>query len=54
MMTQPRFGADAIIASLKQHGVDKVFGILGAKIDRLFEKLEHEPGAPELIVTRHE
>lgn len=53
-MTQPRFGADAIVASLKQHGVDKVFGIPGAKIDRLFEKLEHEPGAPELIVTRHE
>lgn len=53
-MTQPRFGADAIVASLKQHGADKVFGIPGAKIDRLFEKLEHEPGAPELIVTRHE
>lgn len=53
-MTQPRFGADAIVASLKQHGVDKVFGIPGAKIDRLFEKLEHETGAPELIVTRHE
>lgn len=34
--------------------MDKVFGIPGAKIDRLFEKLEHEPGAPELIVTRHE
>ncbi|WP_056994394.1 acetolactate synthase AlsS [Limosilactobacillus ingluviei] len=53
-MTQPRFGADAIVASLKQHGVDKVFGIPGDKIDRLFEKLEHETGAPELIVTRHE
>lgn len=48
------YGADVVVDSLKKHGVEKVFGIPGAKIDRLFEKLEHDPEAPELIITRHE
>lgn len=50
------YGADAIVDSLINHDVKYVFGIPGAKIDRVFEKLEHptNPKAPELIVTRHE
>lgn len=49
-------GADAIIDSLINHDVDYVFGLPGAKIDRVFEKLEHpeKPNTPKLIVTRHE
>lgn len=51
-----RFGADAIVDSLANHDVEYVFGIPGAKIDRVFERLEHpvNPKAPKLIVTRHE
>ncbi|CAK1239051.1 acetolactate synthase AlsS [Fructobacillus tropaeoli] len=52
-----KHGADIVTDSLVNHGVDLVFGIPGAKIDRLFETLEHpQPGqrVPKLIVTRHE
>ena len=50
------YGADAIVDSLINHDVKYVFGIPGAKIDRVFEKLEHptNPKSPELIITRHE
>lgn len=50
------YGADALIDSLANHDVEYVFGIPGAKIDRVFEKLEHptNPKAPKLILTRHE
>lgn len=49
-------GADAIIDSLVNHDVKYVFGVPGAKIDRVFERLEHpvNPKTPKLIVTRHE
>lgn len=49
-------GADVVIDSLRKHGVDMVFGIPGAKIDRLFEALDGKDSkdAPKLIVTRHE
>ena len=51
-----RYGADAIVDSLANHDVKYVFGVPGAKIDRLFERLDHpvNPKAPKLIVTRHE
>lgn len=51
-----RFGADAIVDSLVNHDVKYVFGIPGAKIDRVFERLEHptNPKAPQLILARHE
>lgn len=51
-----RYGADAIIDSLVNHDVKYVFGVPGAKIDRVFEKLEHSTNekAPQLIITRHE
>ncbi|GAB6092291.1 acetolactate synthase AlsS [Furfurilactobacillus curtus] len=51
-----RFGADAVVESLINHNVKYVFGVPGAKIDRLFERLAHPNNAkaPKLIVTRHE
>ncbi|MCI1986673.1 MAG: acetolactate synthase AlsS [Lactobacillus sp.] len=56
MTEEQRYGADLIVDSLVNHGVDYVFGIPGAKIDRVFEKLEHptNPDAPQLVVVRHE
>ncbi|MBZ6003220.1 acetolactate synthase AlsS [Leuconostoc gelidum subsp. aenigmaticum] len=56
-MSEQKYGADIVTDSLVNHGVDLVFGIPGAKIDRLFETLEHpKPGqkVPKLIVARHE
>lgn len=54
--TNKRYGADAIVESLINHDVKYVFGIPGAKIDRVFELLEHsdKENLPQLIVTRHE
>ncbi|MFC6170515.1 acetolactate synthase AlsS [Loigolactobacillus jiayinensis] len=56
MTEKQRYGADAILESLINHEVKYVFGIPGAKIDRLFELLAHADNAkrPELIVARHE
>ncbi|MBS7576296.1 MULTISPECIES: acetolactate synthase AlsS [unclassified Enterococcus] len=45
-------GADLIVESLVNHHVDYVFGIPGAKIDRVFDSLSDK--GPELIVARHE
>ncbi|QNQ82204.1 acetolactate synthase AlsS [Lactobacillus sp. PV012] len=55
-MEKKIYGADIIIDSLKKHNIDLVFGIPGAKIDRLFEALDGKDSAdsPQLIVTRHE
>ncbi|MBZ5943833.1 acetolactate synthase AlsS [Leuconostoc gelidum subsp. gasicomitatum] len=56
-MSEQKYGADIVTDSLVNHGIDLVFGIPGAKIDRLFETLEHpKPGqkVPKLIVARHE
>lgn len=49
-------GADSILDSLINHDVEYIFGIPGAKIDLLFEQLEHSNRArkPRLIITRHE
>lgn len=55
-MEKKMYGADVVVDSLRKHGVDLVFGIPGAKIDRLFEALDGKDSddAPKLIVTRHE
>lgn len=56
-MANKKYGADIVTDSLVNHGVDLVFGIPGAKIDRLFETLEHPAEGqrvPKLVVTRHE
>ncbi|MDR2977237.1 MAG: acetolactate synthase AlsS [Streptococcaceae bacterium] len=47
-----KYGADLIVDSLINHKVDYIFGIPGAKIDRVFEVLNDR--GPRLIVTRHE
>ncbi|MDR3190814.1 MAG: acetolactate synthase AlsS [Lactobacillaceae bacterium] len=57
MTDKQKFGADIIVDSLNNHDVDFVLGVPGAKIDRLFDKLENpEPGVkvPKMIITRHE
>lgn len=46
------YGADLVIDSLINHDVKYVFGIPGAKIDRVFDTLEDK--GPQLIISRHE
>lgn len=55
-MTKKRYGADLVVDSLANHHVPYVFGIPGAKIDRVFETLTYSENQakPRLIVTRHE
>src|ERR1700722_6848199 len=45
-------GADLIVRNLIAHGVTHVFGIPGAKVDRLFDALVDSP--IQTVVTRHE
>lgn len=52
MTEQYYSAADMVIDTLKHNNVKYIFGIPGAKIDFLFDKLEDD--GPELIVTRHE
>lgn len=56
MIDKSYTGADSILDSLINHDIPYVFGIPGAKIDLLFEQLEHSNRAkkPRLIITRHE
>ncbi|WP_099222321.1 acetolactate synthase AlsS [Listeria costaricensis] len=49
---QTKSGADLVVDSLINQGVTHVFGIPGAKIDKVFDVLEDR--GPELIVSRHE
>lgn len=51
-MTEEKFGADLIVDSLINHEVKYIFGIPGAKIDKVFDTLVDK--GPELIVARHE
>lgn len=52
-MTDKKYtAADMVIDTLKNNGVEYVFGIPSAKIDYLFNALIDD--GPELIVTRHE
>ncbi|MCO0832363.1 acetolactate synthase AlsS [Fructobacillus sp. W13] len=56
-MSEQKFGADIVTQSLINHDVDIVFGIPGAKIDRLFERFDHPQAGqktPKLLVARHE
>ncbi|MGI8907880.1 MAG: acetolactate synthase AlsS [Candidatus Sumerlaeaceae bacterium] len=48
----PRVGADLLVECLEEHKVPYIFGIPGAKIDRVFDVLTYR--GPELIVCRHE
>lgn len=51
-LVQKKTGADLVIDSLIEQGVDYIFGIPGAKIDSVFNVLQDR--GPELIVARHE
>ncbi|CAI1190864.1 MULTISPECIES: acetolactate synthase AlsS [Serratia] len=48
-----RCGADLVVKNLHAQGVKQVFGIPGAKIDRVFDALEDEPEI-KTVVVRHE
>ncbi len=52
MAEEKRYGADLIVESLTNHGIDYVFGIPGAKIDRVFESLEHPKSEKEPAANR--
>src|ERR1700691_693659 len=45
-------GAQIVVESLERHGVTHVFGIPGAKIDKVFDALESS--SIETVVCRHE
>lgn len=45
-------GAELVVNSLENQGVQYIFGIPGAKIDKVFDVLQDH--GPELIVCRHE
>lgn len=47
-------GGQAIVQSLKRHGVDTVFGLPGIQLDNIFDALYEEQGAVRVIHTRHE
>ncbi|WP_420828200.1 acetolactate synthase AlsS [Floricoccus penangensis] len=51
-MSKDKFGADLVVDSLINHDVKYIFGIPGAKIDKVFDTLEDK--GPELIIARHE
>lgn len=52
VITKGKSGADLVVDSLINQGVTHVFGIPGAKIDKVFDVMEER--GPELIVSRHE
>ncbi|HET8626968.1 MAG TPA: thiamine pyrophosphate-dependent enzyme [Thermomicrobiales bacterium] len=47
-------GAQALVKSLEQYGVDIVFGLPGAQLDNIFDALYEERDAIRVIHTRHE
>ncbi|AKP67194.1 acetolactate synthase AlsS [Companilactobacillus ginsenosidimutans] len=55
-MADKRNGADALFQSMMNQGIKYVFGLPGAKVDKLFDLMEYSdnPNAPKLIITRHE
>jgi acetolactate synthase I/II/III large subunit len=50
--SSPKSGAQIVVESLERHGVTRVFGIPGAKIDKVFDTLKSS--SIETIVCRHE
>jgi acetolactate synthase-1/2/3 large subunit len=50
--TSARTSADLVVQNLAAHGVTHVFGIPGAKVDRLFDALVDS--GIQTVVTRHE
>jgi acetolactate synthase I/II/III large subunit len=48
----PKTGADIVVETLEQRGVTHVFGVPGAKIDKVFDRLVDS--SIETVVCRHE
>ncbi|WP_125591145.1 acetolactate synthase AlsS [Companilactobacillus jidongensis] len=55
-MSTKKNGSEALFNSMINQGVKYVFGLPGAKVDKLFDLMEHSdnPKAPKLIITHHE
>src|SRR5260221_3450945 len=49
---KPKSGADVVIQTLQQRGVEYVFGVPGAKIDKVFDSLIDSK--IKTVVCRHE
>jgi len=47
-------GAQAIVQSLKQYGVNMVFGLPGVQLDQVFDALYDERESISVLHTRHE
>ncbi len=47
-------GAQAVVKSLRNHGVDTIFGLPGVQLDGLFNALYDEGNAIRVVHTRHE
>jgi acetolactate synthase-1/2/3 large subunit len=47
-------GGQALVKSLRNHGVDTIFGLPGVQLDGLFNALHDEGNAIRVIHTRHE
>ena len=47
-------GAEAIVKSLQQNGVDTIFGLPGGQLDHLFDAIYKTEGKIKLIHSRHE
>jgi acetolactate synthase I/II/III large subunit len=47
-------GAEAIVKSLRVHGIDTVFGLPGGQLDHLFDAMYREGDGLRLIHSRHE
>ena len=45
-------GADVVVETLEAHGVTHVFGVPGAKIDKVFDRLKDS--SIKTVVCRHE
>ncbi len=52
MKTQPMTGADIVVRMLEDRGTKYVFGVPGAKIDKVFDTLRDS--TIQTVVCRHE
>src|SRR6185437_16530599 len=51
-MADRRTGGQAVVAALKAHGVDAVFGIPGAHTLALYDALQDEPGIRNVVARQ--
>ena len=52
MALKKRTGADVAVETLEAHGVTHIFGVPGAKIDKVFDRLRDS--SLKTVVCRHE